>query len=228
MDKLKKVIDEHSRWKELHQYVDRIEGHIETDFSISVENAKSLLETIGKEICNQCGLPMDATSKIQVVLKNAFIALGFPNDAMVTQISTSFSTIGQKIGELRNDIRHTAHGKTLDEIRKRNDDIDYSTREFLVDSTVIVAVFLIRNFEKNQSVNSSPSTKTTDLEEVDYLDEEEFNQYLDDAFGDFEIGNYIFPSSRILYYVQLSAYLKERTAYLERIVDNSDAENMTE
>ncbi len=43
MDKLKIVIKEYGRWSELSTYVERIETHIEIDFSHSLENAKALL-----------------------------------------------------------------------------------------------------------------------------------------------------------------------------------------
>jgi uncharacterized OsmC-like protein len=58
MDKLKAVIKEYGRWSELETYIDRIETHIEIDFSHSLENAKALLETVGKEICTCNSHPM--------------------------------------------------------------------------------------------------------------------------------------------------------------------------
>lgn len=48
MERLRETISQYSRWNPLCIYIDRIEGHIESDFSLSIENAKSLLETIGK------------------------------------------------------------------------------------------------------------------------------------------------------------------------------------
>lgn len=44
-------MDQYHRWKPLEMYIERMEAHLETDFSISIENAKALLESIGKEIC---------------------------------------------------------------------------------------------------------------------------------------------------------------------------------
>lgn len=56
MEKLKTLIQEYGRWKDLSIYVDRIEAHIESDFSNSLENSKALLESIGKQICEIRGL----------------------------------------------------------------------------------------------------------------------------------------------------------------------------
>ena len=58
MERLKKVIEQYGRWSELTIYTDRIEAHASADFSHAIENAKALLETIGKEICNSKGLEL--------------------------------------------------------------------------------------------------------------------------------------------------------------------------
>jgi cob(I)alamin adenosyltransferase len=68
MDKLKAVIKEYGRWSELDTYIDRIETHIEIDFSHSLENAKALLETVGKEICTCNDVELGATPSINSVL----------------------------------------------------------------------------------------------------------------------------------------------------------------
>ena len=69
MEKLKKVIERYGRWSDLTIYTDRIEAHASTDFSHSIENAKALLETIGKEICNSKGIEIegDKVSKTQII-----------------------------------------------------------------------------------------------------------------------------------------------------------------
>ncbi len=72
MNKLKKTIEQYRCWAELSIYIVRIETHIESDFSHSLENAKALLETIGKEICKNKGLELNETISINGVLKNAF------------------------------------------------------------------------------------------------------------------------------------------------------------
>ena len=62
MNKLKKTIEQYGRWAELSIYIGRIETHIESDFSHSLENAKALLETIGKEICSTKGIQNSRTA----------------------------------------------------------------------------------------------------------------------------------------------------------------------
>src|SRR5208283_2149046 len=100
MERLKKVIDQYGRWSELTTYMDRIEAHTSSDFSLAIENAKALLETIGKEICDSKGLEIEATASINSVLKRAFNAIGYKSSDLVTQISSALATIGQQIGDL--------------------------------------------------------------------------------------------------------------------------------
>lgn len=209
MNKLKKTIEQYGRWTELSIYIGRIETHIESDFSHSLENAKALLETIGKEICQSKGIELSETPSINKVLRNAFSALGYTNSSLVNQIASALATIGQQVGELRNEIGISSHGKSLEEIRERNNRVDILTREFLIDTVEIVSCFLIRNFE-----NENPrKPKETVGETLDYLEAEEFNEFWDDAFGEFEMGSYAYLASEILFNVDRQAYLNEYNAF---------------
>jgi Abortive infection C-terminus len=209
MNKLKQTIEQYGRWAELSIYIGRIETHIESDFSHSLENAKALLETIGKEICTSKGLQLSDTISINGVLKNAFSALGYSNSNLVNQIASALATIGQQVGELRNEIGISSHGKSLDEIRERNNRVDILTREFLIDTVEIVSCFLIRNFE-----NENPRKPKETLEEtLDYWEAEEFNEFWDDSFGEFEMGNYAYSASEILFNVDKQAYINEYNAF---------------
>jgi len=205
MEKLKNVIEQYGRWTDLSIYIGRIETHIETDFSHSLENAKALLETVGKEICNSKGIELASSSSINSVLKNAFSSMGYSNSNLVNQISSALATIGQQVGELRNEIGLTSHGKSLEEIRERNNLVNLLTREFLIDTVEIVSCFLIRNFE-----NENPRMPSETLEEtLDYREAEEFNDFWDDSFGEFDMGNYSYPASEILFHVDKQAYINE-------------------
>jgi Abortive infection C-terminus len=115
MEKLRATLQQYVRWQPMAVYVDRIEGHLEADFSVSVENAKALLESIAKEICQAKGKSgeLGNAPSINAVLKKAFVALGYTSDELVTQVSSSLATIGQHVGNLRNEISPTSHGKSL-------------------------------------------------------------------------------------------------------------------
>lgn len=211
MERLKNVIAQYGRWSELTIYTERIEAHMAADFGHAIENAKALLETIGKEICDAKQIDLGKSPSINAVLKNAFVAIGYNKDDFVSQISGSLANIGQNIGNLRNEISPTSHGKSLEELKERNNKVDELTRDFLIHSTVIVAVFLIRAFE-----NENPRIKPAASEAKPlYPEFEAFNDYWDDSFGEFEMGSYSFPASEILFYVDNKAYMTEQQAFAE-------------
>ncbi len=209
MERLNKVIEQYGRWSALKTYTDRIETFAQTDFSQALENAKSLLETICKEICKTKCVEVEATASINQVLKKAFISIGYPNTASVTQISTALATIGQQMGELRNDIGCTSHGRTLEELKERNEKMDVMTRELLIDTTVLIASFLIRNFE-----NENPRISGEKPEQKIILtDNQEFNDFWDETYGEFNMGDYSYTASEILFYADSKAYLTELRAF---------------
>lgn len=220
MDKLRKVIEQHGRWSILSEYITRVETFVDTDFSLAFENSKALLESIGKEICKQNGIDLDSKSTINGVLKNTSRALGFTGNDFELHISSSLATIGQHMGDIRNKIGTTAHGKTLDEIEERNNQIDSFTKDFLLDSTEILSCFLIRIFENKLEIPYLESQKN------DYHENETFNDYWDDTYGDFEMSDYSFAASEILYNVDQEAYINEYKSYMEYLEQEIEEDNI--
>lgn len=215
MDKLKAKISQYGRWAPIGEYIVRVETYLETDFSISLENAKCLLETIGKEICDAKGRPLADKSSINGVLKNAFSVMGYTSEDMVTQISSSLATIGQKVGGLRNEIGVSSHGKTLDQLQKRNEAVNELTKCFLIDSIEIIACFLISLFEGEHISDSKERIPS-------YEEREDFNDYWDEIYGDFAMGDYSFTASEILYNNDIEAYDNEYKSYLLNDFDDDE------
>jgi hypothetical protein len=215
MKKLRATIAQYSGWQELTLYVDRIEGHLESDFSVSLENAKALLEAIGKEICTVKTIDLGSKPTINDVLKKSFSALGYSNTDLVNQVSRSLANIGQEIGGLRNDISPTSHGKSLEELRERNNKVDLLTREFLIDSTLVVAVFLIRAFEERRDTVLAAEAGTAEEARLQYAESDDFNEAWDELYGEFEMGEYSYPASEILFNVDYKAYKTEYNLFAE-------------
>lgn len=217
MEKLKNLLEEFGRWEELSIYVERIEAHIESDFSNSLENAKALLESIGKEICEIRGIELNPNSSINSVLKMAFMSLGYSNTGLVNQISSALATIGQQVGNLRNEIGATSHGRSLEEIRERNNKVNDLTKEFLIDSVEIVSAFLIRSIE-----NEDPRIPATTLMgTLNYASCEDFNESWDESFGEFSMGDYSYLASEILFHVDNQAYATEYNGFKELEENNT-------
>jgi hypothetical protein len=214
MEKLRITIEEYGQWKPLELYIDRMEASIEADFSLTVENAKALLESIGKEICMAKGEILPASPTINDVLKKSFSSLGYSNQSLVNQVSRSLANVGQELGNLRNEISPTSHGKSLDELRDRNNKVDLLTRDLLIDSTLVIAIFLIRAFEERREV-SVPAFEAPKEELLKYDESENFNEFWDEAYGEFAMGDYSYNASEILYNLDYKAYETEYKGFAE-------------
>ena len=219
MEKLKSTISQYSKWTPLVDvYVSRIEAYKDEDYSQALENAKALIESIGKEICSSKGQVLDEDSTVNGIMKNAFRVMGYPAKHHTFQISASLATIGQNVGELRNTIGSTAHGKTLDQIKQRNNVIDDLTKCFLLDSIEIVACFMIKLYE-GENLQEQSFSKVLKYEECD-----KFNEEWDLLYGEFEMGDYSFTSSEILFNNDPNAYKTEYNAHIEQLKENIQSE----
>lgn len=217
MDRLKSLIQQYSRWRPLEDVIRRIEGFKDTDFSICVDNSKSLLESIGKEICNAKGVELQPTSTINGIMKQTFKALGYSNSENNNKISSALATIAQCLGELRNEIGVISHGKTLQELEQYKDSVDDMTKDFLLGSIELVACLLI-NLSEREIVGTESEP------EFGYNDFDDFNQYWDDLYGEFEMGNYSYTASEILYNVDYEAYKAELDTFYTEIKEENNEE----
>lgn len=191
-------------------YIDRIETYASSDFSLALENAKALLESIGKEICDLKGIEITNATNFDAVLKKAFASIGHSGASMVAQVSRSLANIGQQMGELRNEIGIASHGRSLEEITARNNKVDALTRELLIETTIIVASFLIRTFEA-ENPSAGVLLKSGEIFERD----QRFDDHWDETYGDFEMGEYSYPASEVFFSVDPKAYASEQKAFVD-------------
>jgi len=207
MTKLKEILEKYSRWNALSEYVVRIEHFQNIDFSICVENSKALLETIAKEICEEKAQPLNGYESMGRLLGLSFGCLGFSGSAPIRQIASAISNIGQQMGNFRNEIGVTSHGKTLEELKNRNFTIDTYTREFLLNSTETICCFLIETFELQ-----NPLVKPEAI--INYNDNPEFNNYWDDSYGSITIApDVMYSSSEILFNLDFKTYQQALLEY---------------
>lgn len=211
MDKLKEVILKYGRWAEYSLYVERIVNYSTTDFSLAIENSKSLVEGICKQICENKNVELTGEESFNKLVKKAFDAIGFKKGEGINIIGSSLSAISHQIGNLRTAIGSTSHGKTAEELKNRNTIVNEISKDFLIETIDLVASFLIRNFE-----NENPLPPKRELEDIlQYREAEEFNEFWDDSFGEFTMGDYSYPASEILFNVDKQAYVNEYKAFIE-------------
>lgn len=206
MQRLKSILTKHSNWEPYNEYIVRIEGFASTDFTLCIENAKALLEGISKEVCAKKGITLEKASSMSGCLKTAFKSLGYPSTSTILQIGTAIANVGQQMGNFRNEIGTTAHGKTIEELQKRQRSIHHLTGSFLIEATSIVCCFLIEAFETDQPIKAVE-------EEISYNDNDGFNDFWDEQYGEFEMGDYSFFASEILFSNDPKAYKNELRAF---------------
>ncbi|OQX09448.1 MAG: hypothetical protein BWK73_22820 [Thiothrix lacustris] len=216
MNRLRELIQQHGHWSELLTYIERTEASVDTDFSLALENIKALIETIGKEICNITKTDFSKSEDFHSIVKKSFSSLGYSNSDMVSQISRSLATITLQIGTLRSEISPTSHGRTLDEFRERNNKVNPITREFLIDSAVTIARFLIRAFEERKNLTLMSVTECSSEEShIQYAEADDFNESWDEMFGEFAMGEISHPASEILFYLDYDVYKTEYKLFKE-------------
>lgn len=188
-------------------YIDRIVGFRETDFSVCVENAKALLETIAKEICQQRGQQLEDTESVGKLLGLSFGCLGYAKTDTIRQVGTAISNIAAQMGNFRNEIGYTAHGRTLAELSKRDHSIAGLSGDFLINAVELVSCFLIEAFETDNPI------VVPDVS-IDLNDNEDFNEYWDSLYGEFRMTeDYAYPASEILFNVDIEAYKTQLNAF---------------
>jgi len=96
------------------------------------------------------------------------------------------------------------------------------TREFLIGSSQVVAVFLIRTFEESKVEQKTVIPAGKGEEQIVFFEMEAFNDSWDDSYGEFEMGDYSYTASEILFNVDYKAYQTECVAYMV------ESENSTE
>jgi len=207
MDRLKGILEKYSRWHECSIYIERIVGFRDTDFSVCVENAKALLESIAKEICEQKGQQLGNTESVGKLLGLSFGCLGYAKTDTIRQIGTALVNIATQIGNFRNEIGYTAHGKTLSELSKRDHSISGLSGDFLINATELVSCFLIESFETDNPILKLGKS-------INLNDNEDFNDYWDSIYGEFKMTEeYTYPASEILFSVDIEAYKTQLNAF---------------
>jgi hypothetical protein len=213
MDRTKTALERYPRWQPLNHYIERIELTIETDFPACVGNAKCLLEAVGKEICDWQDIDLGKSPKLNGVIKSAFKVLGLPGDDHLVQISTSLASIAQRIGQIRNNIDTSSHGKPLSELeRAKEESLHIYTAEFLLGSADLVSSFLIETFERYRLEKA-----TEEGPEMIYSDEDPFHISFDEEHGEVQFSDYAYQPSEVLFYVDRQAYKSERGTYYATI-----------
>ena len=89
------------------------------------------------------------------------------------------------------------------------------TKEFLLGATELISCLLINLAEKETITPVKDSMKS-------YEESEDFNQYWDEAFGEFVMGEYSYTASEVLYNMDYEAYMVELEAFNNNQVEENN------
>ena len=204
MEKLKQTISAYDAWEGLIIYINRIETFLETDFITAVENGKALIESICKTILSNTFDPYGETDSVNKLVSITLKRLGIFAENQISKFGSGMVTAMQNLGELRNNHGDTSHGKSIDELK--NNRLEKLSAAFLVNSIEVMAVFLIEYYEIE-----FPNKEKETEEVVDYSD---FNDFLDEEYGDVLVIGIPYPTSDVLLSVDRTAYGVKFQEYL--------------
>jgi len=214
LEKLKNTIEKYSGWQLYSEDIERIEGYQNINFAICVDSCKCLLEGISKSICELKSQPINSHENMSKLLSLAFGSLGYPDSDCTKQVGKAISSIGQQIGNLRNEIGRLGHGRSLQELNNREDIINSITRDFLLSAIESLCCFLIETFELDNPI-------VQPIPEIRYEDVPEFNDYWDEAYGEFNMGlNASFMASEILFKCEFDSYKIALNEFKQNEINN--------
>ena len=210
MEKLRETISVYDAWEGLNTYINRIETFLETDFIISVENGKALIESICKTILSKTSGTYEETDSINKLVSITLKRLGIFAKNQISKFGSGMVTAMQNLGELRNSHGETSHGKSIDDLK--NNRLEKISAAFLVNSIEVMAVFLIEYYEIE-----FPNKKENKEDKIDYT---AFNEFLDEEYGNVDVTGIPYPTSDVLLAVDSTAYGVKYQEYLGKLDDN--------
>jgi len=226
MDRLKEIVNNYSRWIDLSTHITRIEFQINGDLTSAIGSTKSLLESICKTILDHEQAGYDKNDNVNKLVKKTIQTLRIENPDKISLFGNSLVTSIQNLGELRNRIDESSHGKSLLDKNKKFDSI---TASFLINSAETIACFLIEFYEiehprktEKDEFSIEELKNIYDYKSKDpYDDIKDFHVYLDNEHGFAEIANIPYATSEALFAVDITAYKDEYRKYRE-VVNEQD------
>ena len=207
MDRLEELIKNYGRWGDLSMYTRRIKYQINlNDITSAIGSTKALLESICKTILDHENSVYDRNDNINKLVKKTIHSLKIENPDQISLFGNSLVTSIQNLGELRNKIDESSHGKSLlDKAQK----FDLITASFLINSAETIACFLIEFYEIEHP------RKKGEEDKFSFEDKKDFNDYIDSEHGYVAIAKIPYPTSEALFAIDRTAYQDEYRKYLE-------------
>ena len=104
MERLRQLIEQYSRWKGLEEYCIRIDGYLNNDFSIAVENTKALMESVCKTILREKNVEYGTGDTLQQLMTKTVGVFDSDHSDQLKQITRNLINIAKNLAEVRNSV----------------------------------------------------------------------------------------------------------------------------
>lgn len=218
MEKLRNSIQGKERWSSLESYIILVEHNRETDPSVALDGAKSIIESVSKTILEDKGVShigTDLHKLVKTVFESlpVFSKISEQDLASAKSVVGSFENIGRVIGEFRNSHGFFSHGRDL-----QSEKFDRYLVELAISSSDLLASFLI----------TCHAEDLKDRSRIYYEENDEFNRYIDESSEEYPVvqGIQLLPSKALYtdieaYKEQLNKFIDEKNILIKRIEESS-------
>lgn len=197
MDRLKNTITDKDQWDGLETFIEAIDKNRRTNSNVSLDAAKSLIESICKTILTNKGIEFKSDSKLGYLVKKTFSilpvfqTLSNADNEAGKGILGSLENIGTKIGEFRNEHGFFSHGQDI-----HGGQFDSYLTDLVIASTDVITSFLINAYSQDDS----------EKKRIFYEDFAFFNKIYDENNQWVKVENLEFSPSKVLFENDIEAY----------------------
>lgn len=185
-------------------------GFIDNESGLVIGQCKALVESLCKSILSENSIEIEANISVGKLAKKAGSAIGVGNEygenkktkeafiKLINSFTLSLENAISSIGTLRNEYCPLAHGRSS--VQKP---LHMLYAEFVASQTDALIVFFLNLIEHKKNF----------VPEINFSENEDFNEYLVEEFGEVEIYGDIYQAPDILYQMNTPKYKTALSEY---------------
>lgn len=206
-------VDAHGDRYQLKRTITAINNSLmEGESGLVVGQCKALIETLCKSILREQGEGIDSNISLGKLAKKAVTALGVQQTGnqdqktreafikLINSFSSQLENAAGAIGILRNEYCPLAHGRGHDEPQ-----LHMIYAHLVASQTDSLATFILELIEQRKSF----------VPEIIFNENEDYNEFLDEEFGQIEIYGDLYQAPDILFQMNPSVYRRGLEEYQE-------------
>lgn len=185
-------------------------GFNDGESGLVIGQCKAIIESLCKSILSENSIAIEASISVGKLAKKAGTAIGVGNEygedqktkeafiKLINSFTISLENASSSIGTLRNEYCPLAHGRSNDQ-----KPLHMLYAEFVASQTDALIVFFINLIDHKKSF----------VPEINFSENEDFNEYLVEEFGEIEIYGDIYQAPDILYQMNTPRYKTALSEY---------------